>query len=412
MIKIILIIILILFTGSLILDKRNFKIIFNKLYANPLNNPKIQQGNIMIVSNFDSSALINNHLKAIQNEKNMPVYFIKNDSIEELGYNSIKRLNPSSDSGKPILIKPNLGGFVNIKAGEDNGVYGRTTNPLFIKGIIKYLKEQNIKDIAIGESWGVMDANRVQKLFEITGYKKMADEMKIKIIDLNYYNNGDTVTVPVKINYPNAELLKNDVYIPKIYLKYLTDGIIINVPKMKTHQFAITSLSLKNLMGVLFMHGPSKYMQANKHLMHKEINLWFLNKNISSEETIKRYSDSYTLFSKRLLDLYVIAKPHFTIIEGFQGTEGDGFDKIKPREEHLSITSYNQVYADYAASDYMGFINSEDLNNRFKFNTPIYLTESLKRFYPNIKKIEDIQLIKEKNIKKDKPFYLIPMISK
>lgn len=114
----------------------------------------------VIIEDYDSNSLIQNHLAKTANEKDAPVYVIKRDSAEKLGYDAIKTLNPDIDKNKPVLIKPNIGGFVNIKKGKDNGVDGRITNPDFVKGVIKYLKEKGVKDIAIGESWGVQSKTR------------------------------------------------------------------------------------------------------------------------------------------------------------------------------------------------------------------------------------------------------------
>jgi|GEM_PF-4254350 len=362
------------------------------------------------LDNFDSRPLISNHLGSIQNERNSPVYMVKNESEEELGYNIIKELDPDIDPKKPILIKPNLGGFVSIRKGEDNGVTNRTTSPVFVKGIIRYLKEKGAQDIAIGESWGVTKPEMVQELFRISGFQKMADEAGVKMIDLNYYNDGNPDNYPVKIEYPQAKLLKDDIYVSKTYLKYLAQGTIINVPKLKTHRYSVTSLSLKNLMGVLMMHGESPYLQANKSRMHRDINEWFLKANENNAEQIEKYVLSYKMFSERLTDLYVAVKPDFTIIDGYIGTEGDGFDKIKTRAEHVAFASKNQVYADYAASSYMGFVGSDRLKDNFGFDKPIYLEESLARFYKEVVADKDIKIINKADIQAGLPFLITPMV--
>lgn len=180
---------------------------------------------------------------------------------------------------------------------------------------------------------------------------------------------------------------------------------------MKVHRFSVTSLSIKNLMGVLMMKGNSNYLQANKMMIHKEINTWFGKTNISTEEKKKQYKLFYEVFSERLIDLFVIAKSDFTIIEGFQVTEGDGFDRIKLRDEHIAFASYNHVYADYTATAYMGFIDSEYLQKNFNFDKPIYLKEAISRFYPKIKKLTDVKIIKSEDINfNNGHFWFIPMI--
>ncbi len=410
MLRIVLVILILLFTSMVWWDKKTPRLNKELLFAREAVRTKGSY-QVIVDNTYDSSLLIARHAEEIRQEKSRPVYILRNESEEQLAYNAIANLRPVLDPDKPVLIKPNLGGFIGLKKGQDNGVAGRTTSPGFIKGIIVYLQEHGVKDIAIGESWGVTDPRQVQELFAISGYKELAETMKIKLLDLNCYNELNSDNIPVKVRYPEAKVLKDDIYVSKTYLRYLTEGIVINVPKLKTHRFTVTSLSLKNMMGVLMMQGKSPYMHANKSQMHPEINSWFLQKNLASREKVKKYRDSYQLFSERLADVYAVTKPDFSIIEGYYGTEGDGFDKIQLRKEQIAFASYNQIYADYAASAYMGFVNSDYLQKNFGFDVPLYLTTSFARFYPGINEMEDIKTIGLENIAPDqKPFWYIPML--
>lgn len=412
MIRIFVVVVLLVLSGIFYYDKKNVKLIKRFLSAQEIYGNNYFH-HVAVDTSYDSSLLLTQHLQEIQQEKNMPVHIVKDETPDKLAYVAMTKLNPMLDPEKPVLLKPNLGGFIGIKEGEDNGVTGRTTSPDFVKGIIRYLREKGVKDIAIGESWGVTDPKQVQKLFQVSGYKKLASEMNIKLIDLNYYNEKNSRNVPVLLRYPDAKVLKNDIYISKEYLRYLNDGIVINIPKLKTHLFAITSLSMKNMMGVLMMQGKSSYLHANKSNMHPEINSWFQQKNIAGEERLEKYKDSFALFSDRLTDLFIVTKPDFTIIEGYYGTEGDGFDKIRLRKERIAFASYNQIFADYVASTYMGFVHSDSLRKRFGFDSPLYLTKSMERWYPDIIPEKDIQIDgPEKFEKVQNPYWLVHILDR
>ncbi len=385
------------------------KLFFSPLYGLSASIPKT---NSIIIEDYDSSALIKKHLDAIKIERDMPVYLVKNSVERLLAYQALKKVDINSAIGKSVLIKPNLGGFVRMRDGEDNGVDDRVTSPEFVRGIIDRLKELGIKDIAIGESWGVTDPSLVKKLFRISGYEKLAVETGVKLIDLNYYNNGKTETSPIKIKIPDAAEFKDDIYLPSIYVKYMADGFVINVPKMKTHRFAVTSLSCKNLMGVLLLKGHSPYFHANKSGMHPEINSWFAKKELASDDKKKMYVDSFRVFSRRLADLYLAAKADVTIVDGYRAVEGDGFDSITRRPEHVAFAGRSQIQVDRAATEYMGFGDSAYLKTKFGFSTSLYLDEMMARYYPELAGIKKApNLVNDSGVTRmGAEFILKPMI--
>ncbi len=76
---------------------------------------------------------------------------------------------------KPILIKPNY-----IVAKHPST--GMTTDSKVIEGIVKYLKDNGIDDLIIGEGSGWADTFEA---FKVAGIDEIAKKWNVKLVDLN-----------------------------------------------------------------------------------------------------------------------------------------------------------------------------------------------------------------------------------
>lgn len=138
---------------------------------------------------------------------------------------------------KQILIKPNL-----VDALE----FPVTTHPDSVSAIIDYIKDCSDSKIIIAEGSGSA-SKETNEIYEILGYKKLAKEKNIELMDLNKERL-------IKLMNNQFQIFK-EYYIPKIAFDYF----IISVPVLKAHSFSIVTLSLKNMMGF----APPKYYQKD-----------------------------------------------------------------------------------------------------------------------------------------------------
>ena len=211
--------------------------------------------------------------------------------------------------GNTVLIKPNLCVARPVESAA-------ITNPLVVKAVAKMVKELGAKPI-IGESTSIgADTEEAYK----TGQYTKLREAGFEVIDLKK-KGTETVKVPL----PKAKAMK-EVVLPKIVVDA---DVIISVPKMKTHDNALVTLSMKNMKGVL----PDKY----KRLLHH----------------------TYGVF-QGIADLHTAIKPRLTVMDAIVGMEGFGPALGTPVQMGLIIAGRDFVAVDTVTTAVMGFNPLDD----------------------------------------------------
>jgi len=203
-----------------------------------------------------------------------------------------------------ILVKPNY-----IDASHPST--GVTTDARIIEGIIRFLKENGLGNIMIGEGSGLANTMRA---FKVAGVDEVARRWKVDLIDLN-----DDEYVVAEVPSPLA--LKT-VRITKTALS----SAIISVPKLKLHRMAGVTLSLKNLMGVVSPKGQ----------IHRSL-------------------------SKKIADLASLVKPRLAVIDGIIGGEGHELAG-RSVEMNLVIAGLDPVAVDAVGAAVMG-VNPEKVEH-------------------------------------------------
>ena len=198
----------------------------------------------------------------------------KQNEVDKAIEKSLKLANIKIPKRKKVLIKPNIvGSFKKTQKAT-------TTNPSIVEAICKILKRNNCK-IYVGESsfTNTVDA------FRDSGIGKIAKKYgKLLIFEQDKL---------IKIKDTKAKILKN-FHISKT-LKDV--DLIINIPKLKTHQLTKYTGAIKNLYGCI----PGGMKQK-------------LHKKAPNEKE----------FSKLLVDIYQNVKPEINIMDGVVGMEGKG----------------------------------------------------------------------------------------
>lgn len=145
---------------------------------------------------------------------------------------------------KKILIKPNL-----LRATKD-----ACTQPMFVQGVIKFLKSKGVppENISIGDSPGQIRTS-ASKIAKKIGMYEVCENEGIKFVDFENY-------VPVHEKIENA-LRIEDYYISKPVKEC---DFLINLPKLKTHGEATMTGAIKNYWGII----PGG-LKAKYHLLGK-----------------------------------------------------------------------------------------------------------------------------------------------
>jgi uncharacterized protein (DUF362 family) len=163
------------------------------------------------------------------------------------------------------------------------------TSPEVLKEVIKYLIE---KGAIVHVMENSTQANMTRIVFEITGYRKICEELGANII---YLDEQDTETFEFNgkssiTEDPMGGYILKKFRLPKTIVDIITnrDSVTyINLPKLKTHSMARVTLGIKNQWGF-----PQHEDRGKDH--------------------------NYNLHSK-LVDVYEYIKPDITIIDGATG---------------------------------------------------------------------------------------------
>jgi uncharacterized protein (DUF362 family) len=250
------------------------------------------------------------------------VSLVKGNDRRDIVYQALKNIEDEilpSIGNKNILIKPN---FV---------VTNRqlaATHADAVRGILDFLKPHHEKQILIGESTisreGTFDG------YKNYGYLPLEKEYNVKLVDLNHqpwqyryvFGQGHRPT-PIRII---STFLDGDLY-------------IISTAKMKTHDRAVTTLSLKN---VLLGAPLNDYTKNDKRLTHTAYNF--------SREALLHYN---------MFHLAQEIYPDLGVIDGFVAMEGNGPVWGTPVDARVALASMDPLAMDILATKIMGFDPSQ-----------------------------------------------------
>ena len=206
-----------------------------------------------------------------------------------------------TNSEEKILINPN---WVN----SDHSNTGNITSTDTLEGIVIYLLEESKISpekiiVADGGSFGTDKCMKVNDVFRLKDYG-------IEVFNLN----DDSIVKNVKIT--NPYVLK-EVDMVKTALDV---SCIISVPSLKTHSLAKATISMKNMMGLIY---PKSIMHGNLH--------------------------------KKIPDLVSIVrnKMKFQVVDGIIGSSGSELGG-KPVRMDLIIAGEDPVAVDRVGSEIMG----------------------------------------------------------
>ncbi|MGC8830412.1 MAG: DUF362 domain-containing protein [Verrucomicrobiia bacterium] len=232
------------------------------------------------------------------------------------------QIMPKLKTKKYVIIKPNIVNTRNQLA---------STHVDCLRGILDFLAPRFKGPVVIAES----SAGYTIEGYENFGYVKLPQEfkpMEVQLVDLNEEGkyrthcilNGDLHLVPIRLA---ARLLDSDAF-------------IICSAILKTHNTVVATLSVKNMA-----------LGAPLHNARKETQRW--NDKRVFHGGVRQTHVDIAITAQRL-------QPYWgaTVIDGWEGMEGNGPNNGKPVQSKIAIASTDYIAADRVGVEVMG-INPE-----------------------------------------------------
>ncbi|MCX7773540.1 MAG: DUF362 domain-containing protein [Clostridia bacterium] len=208
--------------------------------------------------------------------------------------------------GDTVLLKTNM-----IMAGRPEQAI--VTDYRVVQTIADMAKEAGASKVLVGDGspWGRVLQNKMTKYDQIKG---------VEIVDFNDFTREECY----KLQPLNPVVKGQDYYIPKVYMDA---DVVISMAKLKTHYEAVITLSLKNAFGI----PPVNSIGVGKNYLHTNG------------------------IPNSIVDLNLIRKPEFVVIDGIIGGEGNGPLRPTPVDSQVMIAGTDPVACDTVGLTFMGF---------------------------------------------------------
>ncbi len=238
-----------------------------------------------------------------------------------------------SIGNRRVVIKPNNVSLTSTLA---------STHPDALTGILEFLKSIGKLDNAIIAESSI--GNTIQG-FQNLGYTAVADKYKVKLVDLDQekfqtimaFNESDAKPHPVRV----SSILANQ-----------ADNFIISACMLKTHNFAVATMSIKNIV----LGSAMKLPNGNGGMGGMGGRG---GRGGGSDKPILHGGGSHGI-NTNLAMLAPLLHPSLSVIDGFQGMEGDGPINGTPVDHRVCVVSADYLAADTVGATLMG-INPADM---------------------------------------------------
>jgi len=250
------------------------------------------------------------------------VAIIQGDNRRKMIYESLlavdDQIRPKLQQKKSVVIKPN-----NVST----NIQLAATHADALRGILDYLAPRFKGPIYIAES----SAGNTMEGFENFKYTAVAAEHKsqnVGLIDLN--EEAKYVIVP---------LIDFDLHVVPARLAarlFDPDAFLISAAMLKTHNAAVATLSMKNMV-----------LGAPLHQAPKETKHW--NDKRRYHVGIRQSLYNFFLTAQRMQPYWGVA-----VIDGFEGMEGNGPSMGTPVQHRIALASTDFIAADRVGVETMG----------------------------------------------------------
>ena len=321
---------------------------------------------VRTTESVDADALRAKHRSRLSSQS--PVKLIRGTTALELGDRICREVVPPRPHDAPVLIKPNLGGFDwfkdPAKAGGDDGIRGRITDPQFVRGIIRCLKTRGHTNIVVAEGWGATHKDW-ERLVKVSGYEAMAREEGVPLLamdDDGVFDLDQAHGFPGRaVGVRGMEKTKvPTLLMPKLLADVLDHGLFISAPKVKAHRFGVVSMSVKGVQGTIMLSDASPAFRQ-KWRMHKELNPYLDQRHKKLPEDRAMYVAALETFAGRIADVLEVETPDVVLADGAPMMSGDGFQRMLPSDELVAIGGENPILVDRVGAELLGLWDNEAL---------------------------------------------------
>ncbi len=213
------------------------------------------------------------------------------DALADIVYRGLAELAPPVH-GKRVLLKPNM-----VEFERDSAI---NTHALVVAAAADALLRLGAAAVIVGEAPG--HRRDVEYLLGVTGLLDQLADRRLTFVDLNH---DDVVWSPLRSRFMGF----GELALPATLVGA---DLIVSMPKLKTHHWAVLTCGMKNLFGTV----PGAVYGWPKNVLH------------------------VAGIDNAILDLAATIRPHFTIVDGIVGMEGDG--PIMGRPRHVGVIAMGQ----------------------------------------------------------------------
>jgi uncharacterized protein (DUF362 family) len=209
--------------------------------------------------------------------------------------------------GKSVLLKPNL-------VEPSRQAPHINTHPNVVRAVAEVFRRWDAREVFVAEGQGhCRDAHFV---LDESGLGEVLREDRLEFVDLNHDD------VFIARNRLGMTRLPN-LHLPKTLQRA---DLVVSLPKMKTHHWAVVTLSMKNLFGVI----PGICYGWPKNVLH------------------------HRGIGQSIVDIVATVRPHLAIVDGIVGMDGDGPIMGDPKPAGVLVMGTNLPAVDATATRLMG----------------------------------------------------------
>jgi len=224
--------------------------------------------------------------------------------------------------GKRVVIKPNC-------VWDGNPLCA--THPDAIRGALDFLRPMYKGQVVIAESTASPKGTRF--CFDEYKYLPIEREFNAKLVDLN----EDSWSI---MWIQNNKLLPNGIKIINTFLD--PKNYIISLARMKTHDCVVGTLAFKNIL----MAAPLNVMKGHPQFVKNQHEKAKMHEG-AGERGVKGINYNMFTLAQRI-------RPDFSIIDGFEGMEGNGPTRGAPVDHRIVLAGPDVVSVDRIGLELMG----------------------------------------------------------